>query len=376
MAERQSPELYSTALETYCSCPSDPCDIHTNVMATAPDIEEVDLTTEEELDEVGNTFISLDRLRAAAELFEDGEGPMVPGSTDGDTDVPLRDRHLFGNLLRRPYTGPPVGVAPEARSPSHASGKLSRVLAKSWNYTLNNYTKEEVTKLKELENVSYHVLGYEVGEGEETPHIQGFITFKKTCTMLRAIALLGFGEGRAHVEKTRNRKAMDKYCQKGGQFDIIDNRKQTAAGVKMKAVMELLRVTKGDISRVMDVYPAMYIRYHSGIHKIAARFAPKQRVKPRVTWLFGPTGSGKSLYVLQSVGENAYWHSGSYRVSGEWGVLVARYLQNGATFLIIYLSPYPCSGGVVTNVRKQSSSMTFVEISAHSTRFYVSTETE
>jgi len=92
--------------------------------------------------------------------------------------------------------------------------------AKNWCFTLNNYTE---TQRDVLENVyssgtiSYIVFGLEVGE-EGTPHIQGFVQFKKKLRMNQVKQQLGVG-GTVHLEVMRgNAQQASDYCKKEGNF--------------------------------------------------------------------------------------------------------------------------------------------------------------
>jgi len=54
----------------------------------------------------------------------------------------------------------------------------NRIRARRWCYTLNNYTKEEMSQLLTLfQTEKYFIQGEEIGE-EGTIHLQGYIEFK------------------------------------------------------------------------------------------------------------------------------------------------------------------------------------------------------
>lgn len=87
-------------------------------------------------------------------------------------------------------------------------------LCRSWCYTLNNPTEEEINSLKALdpEKVACHVFAHEVGE-QGTPHLQGYLRFKKPCRLSWWKNQLP----RVHVEARRGteQQAWD-YCIKDG----------------------------------------------------------------------------------------------------------------------------------------------------------------
>lgn len=63
-------------------------------------------------------------------------------------------------------------IAPGPSEPIGEQKTLRRVCL-----TLNNYTEEDVTKLKHFieAHARYGIFGREIGEKEHTPHLQGYM---------------------------------------------------------------------------------------------------------------------------------------------------------------------------------------------------------
>lgn len=84
-----------------------------------------------------------------------------------------------------------------ARGGSHSTGS-------QWCYTLNNYTEDDVLRLRAIHTVDankvlYHCFQAEVGD-QGTAHLQGYIAFrtrKQLATVKRIIS------PRAHLERTK-----------------------------------------------------------------------------------------------------------------------------------------------------------------------------
>lgn len=96
--------------------------------------------------------------------------------------------------------------------------QFPRIVASlNWCFTLNNYTKEELTILEDEVKTygSNFRLQSEVGESG-TPHIQGFITLKKKGRPMES-----FTNKRIHWEKCRNIKAARDYCCKEETHDGV-----------------------------------------------------------------------------------------------------------------------------------------------------------
>lgn len=86
--------------------------------------------------------------------------------------------------------------------------------AKSWCFTLNNYTPEDVDRLSaSIPSVDYLIFGREVGENG-TPHLQGLVVFKRRLRLTQVIAAIG----QAHCTITRQLENAIEYCKKEGDF--------------------------------------------------------------------------------------------------------------------------------------------------------------
>lgn len=160
----------------------------------------------------------------------------------------------------------------------------------------------------------------QVGEGG-TPHIQGFITFreKKGLAVVRGL-LMG-----AHVEVTKSTIASERYCKKENRFEVIDNRKRApsrrnaAGNASLKEDEEEFVIVVNAIvagmrlQEVVDKYPVCYARHAYGLERLLFRTEQRVRPVPEVIWCAGGTGTGKSRYISESVSDDVYWHSGTYK---------------------------------------------------------------
>lgn len=87
-----------------------------------------------------------------------------------------------------------------------------------WDFTLNNYTELEVSQVKHfITNLCKKgVFGFEVGEKNGTPHLQGYFSLIKK---LRKSAIINHeGFKRASLRPCRNEIALINYCKKDGEF--------------------------------------------------------------------------------------------------------------------------------------------------------------
>ena len=162
--------------------------------------------------------------------------------------------------------------------------------AKSWFYTLNNYSEAEWTQLKDLE-CTYHVLGKEIGQSG-TPHVQGTVTFA-TAKRFSALTTLN---SRIHWEKVKDLESARNYCMKDKDYVIVDNRKQGNRSDLQSAVSVLM---EDGITALVKQHPVEYLKFHSGFHKLHYTSLLGKRDLPDKTvhWLWGSTGSGKTYAV-------------------------------------------------------------------------------
>lgn len=162
-------------------------------------------------------------------------------------------------------------------------------------FTINNYTREDIDKLCELESkLVYLIVGFEIGE-QGTEHIQGYLELKSE---MRFESLKKFMP-RAHMEarKGKNTQASD-YCKKEGYFVTFGKLKIQGARKDLDRVRECS--LEGGMREVTALYNAQQI-------KVAEKFLtynePARNFKPHVIWITGPTGSGKSMTARHIVGE-------------------------------------------------------------------------
>lgn len=96
-------------------------------------------------------------------------------------------------------------------------------MSKNFCFTINNYTDDHVSYLRELfarETVVYATFGYETAPQTGTQHIQGYVHFAglKRSTVVRPLIQGEFGNG--HISPCRGTPLQNKtYCQKDGNIE-------------------------------------------------------------------------------------------------------------------------------------------------------------
>ena len=110
--------------------------------------------------------------------------------------------------------------------------KTNRQRAKRWCFTLNDSMEEDVERVRGActeANCQFAVVGKEVGDSG-TPHLQGFVHFKKQILFTAVKKMLG---SRGHFEVARGTdEQKDEYCQKGGDIVVRFGDPSTCSGPK------------------------------------------------------------------------------------------------------------------------------------------------
>lgn len=159
---------------------------------------------------------------------------------------------------------------------------------RNWVFTINNFSDVEQEACQKLE-CSYIVVGTEVG-ASGTPHLQGYVEFANAKTMTAVKKLLG---GRAHLEPRKGTplQASD-YCKKDGMFTERGNLSQQGKRSDLHEVADLVR--ERGIEGVIDEVPHMFIKYAKGIERLNELYMKPRTEKPKVVWLWGQSGVGKT----------------------------------------------------------------------------------
>lgn len=176
---------------------------------------------------------------------------------------------------------------------------------KTWVFTLNNYTEEEVefiSSLVDSGSVKYLCFGKEVGEGG-TPHLQGYF---ELATRGRLSTCKELVSARGHFEKRRGsqQQAVD-YCKKDGVFVEFGCRQRPGGRTDLAAIKLELDSGRslGCIVQSDEFSFGTIIQYRRGLEWYAGLRIPRRSYKSLVSVYWGPTGSGKSSRVYRECSE-------------------------------------------------------------------------
>lgn len=228
--------------------------------------------------------------------------------------------------------------------------------SKSWTFTINNYTESDIRKLTDLEK-TYLIYGQEVGESG-TPHLQGFLILKKSSRMPALKKIFPT----AHWEIAKVACAAANYCLKDDNYTIIDNRAQ-GQRTDLAHAMELVRT--GGLPHLIEQAGETYVRYHAGLEKISLYYQKPRTFKPIVTWIYGPTGTGKTRSVVEkhddlwiSLSTLKWWDG----YDNQEAVLIDDFRADYCTYheLLRILDRYPFTVQVKGSTRKLNSKYMYI----------------
>jgi hypothetical protein len=167
------------------------------------------------------------------------------------------------------------------------------------------------------ESVKYMTWGYEVGEEEKTPHLQGFVSFKdskKFSATKDWFRVIGFNG--AHIEEMRGTTTEAiTYCHKGGDYYEHGikplERKNASSGGEIAAArytanIKLCKEHKWNELEEQD--PVWFVQNINKLELIG-NFVGQPVTdleKPTGFWITGTPGSGKS-YFARRFAERQQW---------------------------------------------------------------------
>ncbi len=172
--------------------------------------------------------------------------------------------------------------------------------SRAWCLTINNYTAEDVSTVKEL-NYSYLVIGDEKGK-TNTPHLQIYVEFKnqvKFMTLKNKVIS-------AHIESRRGTSEQAaNYCKKEAIMFEDGVLSRQGKRTDISAAVEMLQEKK-PMKRVAQEYPEQFVKYHKGFRALQAILIDKRDSPPEVIVLYGPTETGKSKLAREIAGIDRY----------------------------------------------------------------------
>jgi len=190
-----------------------------------------------------------------------------------------------------------------------------RVRAKRWMVTINHYTKADIAMFEVIKaKCDYWVYGFEEAPTTGTPHMQCYIVWKDPKTAKQCHEIF---PSRGHWEKQSPNssplQAAD-YCKKEGKFEEFGELPIHGPAEGGKATKDKWAETRDLAKRgeLDKIDPKLFVGHYKTLKLIKADYKQAPRdltwTVPPNTWIWGPTGTGKSFYARKTIiGDNAFY---------------------------------------------------------------------
>jgi len=166
-------------------------------------------------------------------------------------------------------------------------------IARRWCYTLNNPSSPDASHVLN-EHATYHIYEPEVAPETGTPHLQGYVCFKKRVRLTQLKTYLPT----AHWEPAAGKPSQNvAYCSKEGAAVIYGVQpKDTTGAADWTAARRA-----AEEGRLGDIPDDMYIRYRTNFLGIRAENQVQAPPLAHLTglWIYGESGIGKSRAVRE-----------------------------------------------------------------------------
>lgn len=161
---------------------------------------------------------------------------------------------------------------------------------RAWCFTINNYTQKDLDTIQSL-NAQYIIAGREVG-ASGTPHVQGYVYFNNAKSLKAVSKLLQ----RAHLSVAYGSPSDNfNYCSKEDLHPYIrgelPHQGQRSDIDQLKHDLDTMPLTT-----VADLHFRDFLKFGNMIKSYKHIKTVDRTTAPRVEWVYGPTGCGKTRY--------------------------------------------------------------------------------
>lgn len=172
-------------------------------------------------------------------------------------------------------------------------------------FTINNWTEEELVKLRtfELSRINYICWGQEVGE-QGTAHLQGYLQLNCTSTG-RQIQVETCKRIFLKKCKDKNAEGMINYCKEDGLFEergiprLLKKTEKVKKEKKKKDPLDYKKLIQEDNLTMRDLCATHFLNPKNVIPYYQSFELPRPTGKIDIIWICGVSEVGKSKYARQ-----------------------------------------------------------------------------
>ena len=164
---------------------------------------------------------------------------------------------------------------------------MNSTRSRGWCLTLNNYTEEESQFVKTYGPTEYIIVGDEIGK-EGTRHLQIYFRLKNA----KSFSKIKKEFPRAHIEAAKGSDEQNRvYCSK--QTILREDGEISQQGRRNDLSILTEEIQKAPKMREL-IQHCTNLQSIRTAEKLLEYYEPKRNWKPKVSWYYGKTGTGKS----------------------------------------------------------------------------------
>lgn len=178
--------------------------------------------------------------------------------------------------------------------------------SRSWCLTINNYDESDLDQiLDHMKGVEYGVVGREVGEENQTPHLQIYFRMKNPITF----SALKKKFKKAHIEAAKANDFINReYCIKAGNYTEYGKMSNQGKRTDLEKIKNDIMNGKKVDDIVID-NPSIFHQYGRTLTKIED-LRMRKIFRSEMTigeWVYGSTGTGKSEYAFKDFNPDTHY---------------------------------------------------------------------
>lgn len=191
--------------------------------------------------------------------------------------------------------------------------KRNGTRARSYCFTLNNPSAEERDSLSSI-SCKFIAYGNELAPETGTPHLQGFVTFQNQKAFSAVKKLPGFARAHLEVMKGSHEQNMEYITKEDKNPYMRGEIPQPGKRNDIHRVVE--RICGGEDLDTMVTEPevaAVFVKYSRGFTALQSKLIKPREDPPKILWLYGATGTGKTRCAYEFAADNglSLWVSNS-----------------------------------------------------------------
>lgn len=188
--------------------------------------------------------------------------------------------------------------------------------ARNYTFTINNYSESDLQRFEDLASAltkhHYICYGFEVAPSTGTKHIQGYIQLDSAQRYSFLHNYFDFKKDnetlKFHVEIANGTPEQNKvYCQKDGDFYEFGVATAQGARTDLKEIKEKIKENPKNLHQIIDEHGNNYqqLKYAESLSRY---YFDKRNPDnpPKVFWIFGSTGVGKTKLVSKTFEDVCY----------------------------------------------------------------------